>query len=62
MFIEGTEFMMGMEKNWFFGIDPKAFGSVGALINFLVAFLITVSSCERPPQHVQQLIDDIRVP
>ncbi len=62
MFIEGTEFMMGMEKNWFFGIDPKAFGSVGALVNFLVAFLITVSSRERPPQHVQQLIDDIRVP
>ena len=62
MFIKGTEFMMGMEKNWFFGIDPKAFGAIGALVNFGVAFLIEMVSSERPPEHIQQMVEDFRVP
>ncbi len=62
MFIKGTEFLGGMEKNWFMGIDPKAFGSVGALVNFAVAMLITNLSSERPPEHIQHMVEDIRVP
>ncbi len=62
MFISGTEFMMGMDKHWFLGIDTKAFGSVGALVNFAVAYLVAFITNERPPQHVQAMIDDIRVP
>ena len=62
MFIKGTEFMGGMEKNWFMGIDPKAFGSVGALVNFTVALLVTRLSRERPPLEIQQMVEDIRVP
>ncbi len=62
MFIKGTEFLGGMDKNWFLGIDPKAFGSVGALVNFSVAMLITNLSSERPPEHIQHMVEDIRVP
>jgi cation/acetate symporter len=62
MFIKGTEFLGSMEKNWFLGIDPKAFGSVGALVNFAVAMLITNLSSERPPEHIQHMVEDIRVP
>jgi len=61
MFIKGTEFMMGMDKNWFFGIDPKAFGVIGALVNFAVAF--SVSKATGPaPAHIQALVDNLRVP
>jgi len=61
MFIKGTEFMGGMEKNWFMGIDPKAFGSVGAVVNFAVAFI--VSKMTGPaPAHIQQLVENLRVP
>ncbi len=61
MFIKGTEFMMGMEKNWFFGIDPKAFGSVGALVNFAVAYI--VSKVTGPaPDHIQHMVENLRVP
>jgi len=61
MFIKGTEFMMGMEKNWFFGIDPKAFGSVGALVNFAVAYI--VSKITGPaPDHIQHMVENMRVP
>ncbi len=61
MFIKGTEFMMGMEKNWFFGIDPKAFGAVGAIVNFAVAYL--VSKVTGPaPDHIQHMVENFRVP
>lgn len=62
MFIKGTEFMMGMDKHWFLGIDTKAFGAVGALVNFGVAFLVQILTRETPPEHIQHLIEDIRVP
>ncbi|MCK5903262.1 MAG: cation acetate symporter [Cocleimonas sp.] len=61
MFIKGTEFMMGMDKHWFFGIDTKAFGSVGALVNFAVAFLVTKIS--RPiPAEIVALVENLRIP
>jgi cation/acetate symporter len=61
MFIKGTEFMMGMDKNWFFGIDPKAFGAVGALINFAVAFIVAKTT-EPAPAHIQALVDNLSAP
>jgi len=61
MFIKGTEFMMGMPKNWFLGIDPKAFGVVGAIVNFTVAYL--VSKLTGPaPEHIQHMVENFRVP
>ena len=61
MFIPGTSFLGGMSPNWFFGISPNAFGCVGALANFAVA--IGVSRMTSPvPDHIQHLVEDIRVP
>ena len=37
MFIPGTAFLGDMGPNWFMGIEPNAFGAVGALVNFAVA-------------------------
>lgn len=62
MFIKGTEFLGSFDRNWFLGIDPKAFGAVGALVNFGVAFLIQAITSKQPPQHIQDMVDDIRVP
>ncbi len=61
MFIPGTSFLGDLGPNWFLGISPNAFGAVGALVNFAVA--ITVSKLtEPPPDHIQHLVEDIRVP
>ncbi len=61
MFIPGTEFLGDMAPNWFLGISPNAFGAVGAVVNFAVA--ITVSKLTAPPpEHIQHLVEDIRVP
>lgn len=61
MFIASTSFLGDMSANWFFGIEPNAFGAIGALVNFVVATVVSKMTAE-PPEHVQQLVDDIRVP
>ena len=61
MFIPGTSFLGDMGPNWFFGISPNAFGSVGAVVNFVVAF--TVLRFTGPaPAHIQQLVENFRTP
>ena len=61
MFIPGTSYLGGMSPNWFFGISPNAFGCIGALANFAVA--IGVSKMTAPvPDHIQHLVEDIRIP
>lgn len=61
MFISGTEFLGPLEPNWFLGISPNAFGAVGALVNFLVAFVVLKMSQEAP-QHIQEMVDNFRTP
>ena len=61
MFIPGTSFLGGMEPNWFLGISPNAFGAVGALVNFGVAFaLLKVTG--PAPAHIQDMVDHMRLP
>ena len=61
MFIPGTAFLGDLPANWFLGISPNAFGAIGALVNFVVAFLVSRVT-EAPPEHIQHLVEDIRVP
>ena len=61
MFIPGTSFLGGMSENWFLGIEPNAFGAIGALVNFAVAMIVCKMTAE-PPEHIQHLVEDIRVP
>lgn len=61
MFIPGTEFLGGMSPNWFLGIEPNAFGALGAVVNFAVAFTVS-GMTQEPPQEVQDLVEHIRVP
>mgnify|MGYP001460700675 FL=1 len=61
MFIPGTSFLGGLPPNWFLGVEPNAFGVVGAIVNFGVS--LTVSRLTAPPpESVKQLVEDIRVP
>ena len=61
MFIPGTSFLGGFEPNWFFGISPNAFGSVGALVNFAVAFAVCRITGPAPVE-IQQMVDNFRTP
>ena len=61
MFIPGTSFLGGMEADWFLGISPNAFGAVGAMVNFAVAFLVTKMTGPAP-QEIRDMVDNFRVP
>ncbi|GAA5135060.1 sodium:solute symporter family protein [Thalassotalea piscium] len=61
MFIPGTSFLGGMEPNWFLGISPNAFGAVGALVNFAVAFILLMFTGPAP-KHIQQMVTNFRTP
>ena len=61
MFIPGTSFLGGLPPNWFLGIEPNAFGVVGAMVNFGVTLGVTRLT-PAPPDSVQQLVEEIRVP
>lgn len=61
MFIADTAFLGSMPENWFMGIEPNAFGVVGALVNFIVAIVVSRLTAE-PPASVQALVEHIRVP
>ena len=47
--------------DWWFGISPEGIGTLGMLLNFVVAIAIAYFTPE-PPKEVQELIEDIRVP
>ena len=61
MFIESTAFLGNMEPNWFLGIEPNAFGSIGAIVNFSVAYLVAKKN-PPPPMEVSEMIERIRLP
>ncbi|WP_313136141.1 sodium:solute symporter family protein [Paracoccus jeotgali] len=60
-FISGTNMLDDVSANWLFGISPASFGTIGALINFGVAYLVS-NATEAPPEHVVELVESIRVP
>ncbi len=51
----------GGQDDWWFGISPEGFGTVAMMLNFMVAWLIS-SFTAAPPQEIQQMVDDIRIP
>jgi cation/acetate symporter len=61
MFVQSTSFLGDMDPNWFLGIEPNAFGAIGAVVNFAVAFLV-MSRTAKVPAEVEKMIENIRVP
>ena len=61
-FIKGTEFVDKLGgPNFFFGITPEAIGTVGAILNFITAFIVK-SFTPDPPDGVQELVESVRTP
>jgi cation/acetate symporter len=60
-FVPGTNMLPNTPDNWLFGISPLSFGSVGAVLNFIAAY-ITLSMTKEAPAEIQELVESIRVP
>ncbi|CAN5908426.1 cation acetate symporter [soil metagenome] len=48
-------------ENWLLGISPEGIGTVGMVLNFAVAFIVS-SLTPPPPARVQDLVESIRYP
>jgi cation/acetate symporter len=59
--VSGWEPGMPKADFWFLGISPEGIGSVGMLINFGVAIAVSAFT-PAPPKHIQDLIENIRIP
>ncbi len=61
-FVKGTEYL-GLigGANSFFGITPEAFGTIGALVNFGTAYVVSkiTPAC---PEHITHMVEDVRTP
>ncbi|MEO0960943.1 MAG: sodium:solute symporter family protein [Pseudomonadota bacterium] len=52
---------LNSSEHWFLGISPEGIGTVGMVLNFLVAFAVRMFTAA-PPAEVQDMVEDIRVP
>jgi len=48
-------------EHWLMGVSPEGIGTVGMLLNFAVAFTVSRFTAP-PPEHIQHIVEDIRVP
>jgi cation/acetate symporter len=60
-FIPDTNMLANTPDNWVFGISPLSVGAVGAVVNFAAAY-VTMKLTGEPPEHIQDLVESIRVP
>ncbi len=57
----GAPWGENVAESWLFGISPEGIGVIGMALNLLVA--ITVSHfTAAPPDHIQHMVEQIRVP
>ena len=55
------KFFGGDPKYYLWGISPEGIGSIGMLVNFIVAIPLALLT-KAPPAEVQKLVEEIRVP
>lgn len=51
----------GSKEDWWFGISPEGFGTFAMLVNFTVSIVISKFT-PAPPQEVQEIVENIRIP
>jgi cation/acetate symporter len=60
-FIPGTNVYPNTPDAHWFGVSPAAFGPIGALLNFVTAYVVSMMT-KAPPREVVDLVESIRVP
>ncbi len=51
----------GTQDDWWFGISPEGFGTIAMIVNFVVSLAVNAFT-EEPPQDVQEIVENIRIP
>ncbi|AZN70943.1 cation acetate symporter [Georhizobium profundi] len=61
LFIPETNILPDNPAGWIFGISPASFGTIGAILNFAVAYFVS-NATEAPPREIQDLVESVRTP
>jgi cation/acetate symporter len=61
LFIPETNILPDTPAGWIFGISPASFGTIGAILNFAVAYFVS-NATEAPPREIQDLVESVRTP
>ncbi len=48
-------------SEWFMGTSPEGFGTIAMLVNVVVAVVVSRLT-PAPPKHVQEIVENIRIP
>ena len=54
-------FMHGDPKDYLFGVAPVGIGTIGMVLHFIVALIVSRVTAP-PPKHIQELVENIRIP
>ena len=51
----------GTKEDWWFGISPEGFGTVAMFVNFILSLIVSRFTAA-PPEDVQEIVENIRIP
>ena len=55
------KFLGGTPDQWWFGISPEGIGTLGMLVNFSIAIVVSKLT-DDPPDEIQELVESVRIP
>ncbi|MFY7670768.1 sodium:solute symporter family protein [Tenacibaculum sp. MEBiC06402] len=61
IFDGGKSAVAALKSEWWFGISPEGFGTIAMIVNFAVAIIVN-SFTPEPPEDVQEIVENIRIP
>ena len=51
----------GTKEDWWFGVSPEGFGTVAMFVNFILSLIVSRFTAA-PPENVQEIVENIRIP
>jgi cation/acetate symporter len=57
----GSPWGENVAEHWLFGISPEGIGAIGMVLNVIVMVVVSRATAP-PPERIQQLVENIRVP
>ena len=51
----------GSSEDWWFGTSPEGFGTIAMCVNIVISVVVSRATAA-PPEHVQEMVENIRIP
>ena len=61
LFDGGKSAVAGLKSSWWFGISPEGFGTIAMFVNLVISLVVSRMT-PAPPEDVQEIVENIRIP